>query len=154
MTTTLPAPATGRRERGAWYEALLPRLFAVFLILHGLVHLIGFTVPWGLGGLRRVAYSTWILNGSIDLGDTAFKALGLVWLAAAVAFGVVGVMVWRGHPHARRATIVVVLGSLVLCTVGLPSSVFGLAIDVALLALLAAASDRVMGRAAARVPAE
>jgi hypothetical protein len=97
-------------------------LFAVFLVLHGLVHLIGFTVPWGLGGPRGVEYSTRILNHSIEIGDTAVKALGFVWLAAAVAFVVVGVMLWRGHPWARRTTIALLLGSLVLCTIGLPGS--------------------------------
>jgi hypothetical protein len=119
-------------------------LFAVFLVLHGLVHLIGFTVPWGLGGPRGVEYSTRILNHSIEIGDTAVKALGFVWLAAAVAFVVVGVMLWRGHPSARRTTIALLLGSLVLCTIGLPGSVMGLTIDVVLLTLVAVASDRLI----------
>jgi hypothetical protein len=119
-------------------------LFAVFLVLHGLVHLIGFTVPWGLGGPRGVEYSTRILNHSIEIGDTAVKALGFVWLAAAVAFVVVGVMLWRGHPWARRTTIALLLGSLVLCTIGLPGSVMGLTIDVVLLTLVAVASDRLI----------
>jgi hypothetical protein len=39
------------------------------------------------------------------------------------------------------------VGSLVLCTIGLPASVMGLAIDVVLLALLAIAPDRLIVRA-------
>ena len=144
MTTPFPAPALENREAGAWLAGILPRAFAVFLVLHGLAHAIGFTVPWGLGGPRGVEYSTRILNHSIEIGDTAVKALGFVWLAAAVAFVVVGVMLWRGHPSARRTPIALLLGSLVLCTIGLPGSVMGLTIDVVLLTLVAVASDRLI----------
>jgi hypothetical protein len=118
----------------------------VFVFLHGFVHVIGFTTPWGLYTLRGVGYSTTILNGAIDIGDSASRALGLVWLAATVAFASVAVMLWRGHPLARRATVAVLLVSLVLCAIRLPSAVVGLGIDVVLLALLALASDRLIFR--------
>jgi hypothetical protein len=138
-TTQLPAPAGQDRDTGAWQATIVPRVFAVFLVLHGLVHLIGFTVPWRLGGLRGSEYSTLVLNRSIEVGDTAVRLLGLMWLAAAGAFIVVGAMVWRGHPWARRAAVALLLGSAVLCTIDLPSSVMGLVIDIAVLALLAVA---------------
>ena len=144
MTTSLPAPAAGNRETGAWRAGPLPRVFAVFLVLHGLVHVYGFTVPWFHRGFRGVDYSTRILNGSIEVGSTAMKMLGVVWLAVAVAFVVVGVMLWRGHTWARRTTVALLLASLVLCIVGLPGSVIGLVIDVVLLALLAVVSDRLI----------
>jgi hypothetical protein len=144
MTMPLPAPVAGNRETSAWLAGLLPRAFAVFLALHGLVHVVGFTVTWGLGGPKGVEYSTRILNDSVDIGDTAVKALSFVWLAAAVAFVVVGAMVWRGHPWARRTAAAVLLGSLVLCAIRVPGSVIGLAIDVVLLALLAVAPDRLI----------
>jgi hypothetical protein len=138
-TTQLPAPAGQDRETGVWQASIVPRVFAVFLVLHGLVHVVGFTVPWRLGGLRGSEYSTLILNHSIEVGDTAVKLLGVVWLAAAIAFIVAGAMVWRGHPWAGRTTVALLLGSAVLCTVDLPGSVMGLGIDLALLALLAVA---------------
>ena len=147
VTTPLPAPAAENRKTEAWPAELLPRLFAVFLVLHGLAHVFGFTVPWGLGGPRVVEYSTRILNGSIDVGDTVIKALSFLWLAATVGFVVVVVMIWRGHRWALRATIALLLGSLALCTIRVPGSVIGLAIDVVLLALLAVASDRLVVRA-------
>jgi hypothetical protein len=113
-------------------------------------HLIGLTVPWRLGGLRGSEYSTRILNRSIEVGDTAVRTLGLVWLAVAIAFVVVGVMVWRGHPWARRTTIALLLGSALVCTIDLPASVIGLAIDVVLVVLLAVAPDRLIVRADGR----
>ena len=146
MTTPLPAPQATKGSIGAWTAGLLPLAFAGFVVLHGLVHVIGFTAPWGLYTLRGVGYSTTILNGSIDIGDAASRALGLVWLAATVAFAAVGVMLWRRHPLARRATVAVLLISLVLCAIRLPGAVMGLGIDVVLLALVAVASDRLILR--------
>jgi hypothetical protein len=66
MTTPLPAPPAGSRNVGAEAAGLLPLVFAVFVFLHGFVHVIGFTTPWGLYTLRGVGYSTTILNGAID----------------------------------------------------------------------------------------
>ncbi len=146
MTASLPAPAAAHRETGVEQVGLGQRVVAVFLVLHGLVHLVGFTVAWNLGGPRGVEYSTRILNRSIEVGDAAVKTLGVVWLAAAIAFVVVGVLLWLGRPWARRATIALLVGSLVLCAVELPGAVMGLAIDVVLLALLAVAPDRLIPR--------
>jgi hypothetical protein len=104
----------------------------------------------GLGGPRGVGYSTLILNRSVEVGDTAVKLLGFVWLAAAFAFVMVAVMIWRGHPWALRSTVALLIGSLVLCVIGLPGAVMGLAIDVVLLVLLAFASEKLVGRPASR----
>jgi hypothetical protein len=153
MTKSLPATAEESPERGARSNGLLPRAFAVFLALHGLVHVVGFTVPWGLGGPKGVEYSTRLLNRSIEVGDTAVKLVGFFWLAAAIAFVAVAVMLWRGHPGARRATFALLLGSLALCIVGLPGSVMGLIVDVATLRLLAVAPDRLIARPAGRTEA-
>ncbi len=150
MTMPIPAPAAEDRDAGVALAGLLPRVFAVFLVLHGLAHVYGFTTPWGIASPRRADYSTLILNGSIDIGDAAIKAMSFLWLGAVFAFALAGLMVWRGHPWARRTTVAVVLGSLVICAIRVPGSVIGLAIDVVLLALLAVASDRLIVTPAGR----
>ena len=150
MSAPLFASAAERPQARARRAGLSLRVFAVFMALHGLVHVVGFTVPWGLGGPRGVGYSTLILNRSVEVGDTAVKFLGFVWLAAAIAFVIVAVMIWRGYPWALRSTVTLLIGSLVLCTIGLPGAVMGLAIDVALLVLLAFASEKLFGRPASR----
>ena len=150
MTAPLFASAEERPQVRARRAGFSLRVFAVFLALHGLVHVVGFTVPWGLGGPRGVGYSTLILNRSVEVGDTAVKLLGFVWLAAAFAFVMVAVMIWRGHPWALRSTVALVFGSLVLCTIDLPGAVMGLVIDVVLLILLVFASDKLVGRQASR----
>jgi hypothetical protein len=150
MTARLFAKGAERPQARARHARLSLRVFAVFLALHGLVHVVGFTVPWGLGGPRGVGYSTLILNRSVEVGDTAVKLLGFVWLAAAFAFVIVAVMIWRGHPWALRSTVALLIGSLVLCVIGLPGAVMGLAIDVVLLVLLSFASEKLVGRPASR----
>jgi hypothetical protein len=150
MNAPLFAPAAMGPEAGARNPGLLPRFFAVFMALHGIVHIVGFTVAWGLGGPRGVEYSTQILNHSIEVGDTGARLLGFVWLAAAVGFLIVAVMIWRGHRWAIRSTVALVVGSLVLCAVGFPNAVFGLIIDVVLVGLLAFASEKLVGRPASR----
>ena len=150
MTSPLFAPAAERPETGARSPGLLSRIFAMFMALHGLVHIVGFSVPWGLGGPRGVGYSTRILNRSIEVGDPAVKLLGFVWLAAAVGFLVVAVMIWRGHPWALRSTFALLTGSLVLCAVDLPGAVMGLVIDIVLLGMLVLASEKLVGRRTSR----
>jgi hypothetical protein len=150
MTAPLFAKGAERPQARARRAGPSLRVFAVFIALHGIVHVVGFTVPWGLGGPRGIGYSTLILNRSIDVGDTAVKLLGFVWLGAAIAFVTVAVMIWRGHPWALRSTVTLLVGSLVLCTVGLPGAVMGLGIDIALLVLLAFASEKLVGRPASR----
>jgi hypothetical protein len=111
------------------------------LALHGIVHVIGFTVSWKLGGPRGVEYSTSLFNRSLEVGDAGVKLVGLIWLAATFAFLAVAVLLWRRHAWALRLTTVLVVVSLGLCIAGLPGSIMGLAIDVALLAILAVAPD-------------
>lgn len=125
-------------------SSLLARAFAVFFALHGIVHVIGFMVPWGLGGPRSIAYSTTLFNRSLEVGDVGVKLVGLIWLATALAFLAVAVLLWRRHAWAVRLTIGLLLVSLVLCVAGLPGSIMGLAIDVALLAILAVAPQKLV----------
>jgi hypothetical protein len=127
-------------------SGFLARAFAAFFAFHGIVHVIGFTVPWKLGGPRTIEYSTSLFNRSLEVGDAGVKLVGLMWLATAFAFLAVAVLLWRRHAWALRLTIALLVVSLGLCIAGLPDSIWGLAIDVALLAILAVAPDRFVPR--------
>jgi hypothetical protein len=72
--------------------------------------------------------------------------MGFVWLAGAITLVAVAVMIWRGHRLALPATVAAVIGSTIMCTIGLPNAVMGLVIDVVLLVLLAAAREKLVGR--------
>jgi hypothetical protein len=127
---------------------VIQRGFAIFFALHGAVHAIGFTVAWQIGGPRGVEYSTALLSGAVEIGDVGTRLYGLVWLAAAAALVAGAALLWRACPRSRELAIGLTLGSLCLCTLGLPGSQFGLAVDMGLLALLAAVPDRLVAGAA------
>ena len=108
------------------------RAAAVFLVAHGLAHVLGFIAAWKLGELDDVPYSTLILNGTLDVGDLGIRVVGVLWLAAAIAFLVAAFVVWRRGP--TRTVAVLTAFSLAVCLVGLPASIIGVSIDVAILA--------------------
>ncbi|WP_266364657.1 DUF6544 family protein [Tellurirhabdus rosea] len=56
-------------------------LFAFLLVVHGLIHLIGFTQAWGLSRLAEFSGKT-----IFPLGEQASKAVGLLWLVTCLAF--------------------------------------------------------------------
>ena len=111
-------------------------IVAIIFIIHGLVHLIGFAVPWRLAEVEGFAYKTTLLFGNLDVGDTGIRAVGLFWLLAAIGFVVAGVALFTLQPWWQVITLGVTLFSLLLCILGLPESKFGVLINLAILVYL------------------
>jgi hypothetical protein len=63
------------------------------------------------------------------------RAVGLAWLGLAVGFVIVAYGIWRDRPGAVPATALIAGVSLVVCVLGLPDTVFGIPIDIAILGL-------------------
>jgi hypothetical protein len=59
---------------------------AIVLILHGLVHLLGFVAYWPLAELTELPYKTTLLNGRLPIGASGMRVYSVLWLATAVAF--------------------------------------------------------------------
>jgi hypothetical protein len=110
---------------------------AVVLTVHGFIHLIGFVVPWQLATVDGFPYRTTVLAGLLDVGGTGARAVGGLWLACAVGFVVAGFALWRGEPWPMPLIVGFALASLVLCFLGLPESVLGVAVNLAILAVAA-----------------
>ena len=119
---------------------MLQRAIAAFLAAHGLAHLLGFLSAWRLGEFTDAPYTTWILNGTVDVGDGGIRLVGLLWLLAAAGFVAAAGLVWRRHPAAPRATALVAASSLAVCALGLPASVAGVVIDLGLILAVAGAA--------------
>lgn len=51
------------------------------LVVHGLIHILGFLKPWKLAAVPQLSG-----RSIVPLSDGAFRAVGLLWLAASVAF--------------------------------------------------------------------
>jgi hypothetical protein len=100
---------------------------------HGLIHLIGFVVPWGISSVEGFAYRTTALGGAIALGDTGARAIGIVWLACAVGFIVAGLGIWRGASWALPLTAALAVVSIAVCVLGLPETSAGIVVNAAIL---------------------
>ena len=124
---------------------------AAVVAAHGLIHLIGFVVPWGIAAVEGFPYRTAVLGGAVDLGDDGGAALGIVWLACAIGFvdrrdsGSGDAR--RGRFRSRRPSR---SSSIAVCALGLPETSAGIVVD---LAILVAAAWVALARRQAGSPA-
>ena len=118
---------------------MLRATLGLFLALHGVIHLIGFVVPWRITEIRGFAYSTSVFWGRADIGDAGARVLGAGWLAVALTFMVAGAGIAFGTPWALALTLIAAGMSTVLCIAGSPAAVAGLVIDAVILTTIAAA---------------
>jgi hypothetical protein len=100
---------------------------------HGLIHLIGFMVPWGISNVEGFPYRTTVLDGAVAMGDAGVRALGIIWLACAVLFVIAGVGIWRRAAWSLPLAAAVAVVSLALCVLGLPETAAGIAVNGAIL---------------------
>lgn len=123
---------------------------AVVLAAHGLIHLIGFVVPWRIATLDGFAFRTTAFGGQLSLGETGAQLLGLAWLIVSVGFRVAAAGIWRAASWAVSLAGVLAVASLAVCVLGLPETSAGIAGNLALLVGIAAVALR-PGRTAAQV---
>lgn len=109
------------------------------LIVHGIAHLPGFAVPWQLITSSELPYRTTILAGRIDIGGAGVRAVGVAWAVAAAAFIALAWSLWAGLPWTRTLIACAAAYSLVLCAVGWPDARIGVAANMLILVMLAAA---------------
>jgi hypothetical protein len=115
---------------------LLRFFLAAFFILHGLVHLLWFVVPWQITTVDGLPYSTKVLMHRIDLGRAGIRVVGLLWLAATVLWVAAGLASIFGAVWWQALAAAAALYSAALCVLGLPDAKYGLAIDLAILLVL------------------
>lgn len=110
---------------------------AAVVAAHGLIHLIGFVVPWGISSVEGFAYRTTALGGAVALGDTGARAIGFVWLACAIGFVVAGLGIWRRATWSLPLTAALAVVSIAVCVLGLPETSAGIAVNAAILGTVA-----------------
>ncbi len=118
---------------------------AVLLALHGLVHLLGFVVPFGLAEVEGFPRSTTVLAGRVDLGEVGVRVAGVGWLLVAAAFVAAAVGLWLLQPWWWGLALGATAISAVLCALFVPTSWAGLALDVAILVALFVPAVRELG---------
>ena len=109
---------------------------AVLMLLHGIAHLPGFFSPWQLATLAEMPYDTTLLAGRLDVGESATRLLGLVWLATSVLFVVAscGAVLHRGWW--AGVAMVAIAASLALCVLEWPAARIGVPVNLAIVAAI------------------
>ncbi len=109
---------------------------AIFICLHGLIHLMGFVVQWQLAVIEDLSYKTTILADTVNIGHTGARIVGALWLLAAGGFVAVAVMMLKAIPGWPAMLLSVTAFSLVVTILGWPDSRFGVFINIIILAWL------------------
>ncbi len=112
------------------------KILAAALVGHGLVHWLGFAVPWKLVSLPEMPYATTLLAGTLEVGALGVRGVGLLWLLAGLSFMAAGLGALAGKGWWVGLTLWTALLSLLLCVLGWPAARFGLLIDLAILTML------------------
>ncbi len=109
---------------------------AVFLFIHGLAHIVGFLVYWKIMKDKEVVYKTTIYPDNINIGDSGVRLLGVIYLAVALSFGIIGYdLIAQPFLWGKYIWAVIVV-SLVLCITGWPDTKFGMVANLILIVFL------------------
>ena len=108
---------------------------AVLLVVHGLIHLLGFVVPWRLASIAGFPDRTDVLGGA-DVGTTGARILGVFWLVACLGFVASGLALLLGRAHWWEGAVVSAVLSLILAVLWVQQAYFGAVIDVVVIAAI------------------
>jgi hypothetical protein len=109
---------------------------ALFLILHGLIHLMGTTAYLKLARIDALPYKTTLLSGSWSIGDRGIRAFGVLWVIPALGFAVAGVAMLAGWTWWPVLVGVMAALSLVLTLLDWSVAYAGAVINVVILGML------------------
>jgi hypothetical protein len=110
-------------------------LAALGLFAHGLLHLLGFVVPWRYADIDPL-HADEAVGGRIHLSGTAARIVGLLWLLVGTLFvlGAAGLLLGAGW--ALPLIAAAATGSVPLCLAKLPEMAIGAAVDVVILVVV------------------
>jgi hypothetical protein len=108
----------------------------VLLGVHGVAHLAGFAVAFKLLISDEVPYRTQVLGGTVEVGDTGIRVVGVAWLLMAIAFAIAATGVGTRASWALPCSQMIVAASTAMCVIGWPDSRWGLLANVLIVSLL------------------
>ncbi len=115
------------------FTKILAAGITVFVIIHGLIHLIGFRV-YGQGvQVAEMPFKTTFLNGALDLGFSGTRIYGLFWLLPTVGFVFAGVAFLLHASWWQPVMIATSLISIVLTVIDWSYAFRGTLIDIVLI---------------------
>lgn len=116
-------------------------IFGIFLIAHGVAHLVGFVTYWKIASFEEMPYKTTLLSDRVDIGDVGIRIVGVLWLLTGLAFAILGVGVIILQPWWFPLIIYLTVFSLLMCVLGWPDARFGVLINIIILVLLFLANN-------------
>ena len=125
------APRAGAESLNGRLEELRAneQVFGFLLVLHGLLHLIGFVLAWRIVAPSRFAYDdVWP-----DAGTWPGRAVGGVWLLVAVSLGVVGIRLANRRDVSVAALVFPLIASVAVSASSIPQALPGLVVSATLL---------------------
>lgn len=111
----------------------------LFVIAHGIAHLMATSVYWRLTESPDLPYTTLILGGQLDLGETGVQLFGAVWLLAGLFTAAGGAALMARLPRARLILLAAALFSLAICLLVYDRAQVGIVINLAILLAVAVA---------------
>lgn len=112
-------------------------LLALLMAVHGIAHGVGFVVTWRLTEFQDMPHDTSLLSGTVDVGETGIRIVGVLWLLTGLVFLVAAAAAVLNASWWPTVTVVAAICSLPLSVAGWPESRLGVLVNVILLALIA-----------------
>ena len=113
-------------------------ILALFLLIHGFAHLVGFIVPWKLAVLKEMPYDTRVFYKKLNLSPYGIRIIGIFWLVTALAYYYCIFELFNNPAMGMWLIWLVSVFSLILSTLALPETKFGILANVILIILLVA----------------
>lgn len=119
---------------------MLAKIFTVvcigLIIIHGLIHLVGFRI-YGQGmSMEKMQFKTTFLNGALDLGASGTRVYGMLWLLPAIGFIVSGLGLSLHAGWWQPVAVASALVSILLTGMDWSNAIWGMLIDLGLLAAM------------------
>jgi hypothetical protein len=112
-------------------------IVALVAVVHGLIHLMGFTAYWPLAEVSGLPYKTALLDGRLELGVWGMRLFSLLWLLAALWFVASGIALLFKAPFWVPLMLASAVLSLIICILDWGAAYRGALIDLAILFVLA-----------------
>jgi len=108
----------------------------VFLIAHGIAHFVATSLYWKLSESEENPYTTEVLDGRLDLGETGIAIYGALWLLAGIGMAAAGAGVVIKARRAVSWLLAATVFSLVVCVFVADKAIVGIVINLIILGVL------------------
>lgn len=109
---------------------------ALAMVLHGAAHLVGFAESWQLSLTDSVPFKTTVLSGRVDLGMVGIRVGGILWLLAALAFGLEAAGAIMSTEWWASMALTTAIASMVMSVIWWPEARVGVAVNAMLIIAL------------------